>query len=146
MLTAKDFFSKQEQIDIVCAIRDAETQTSGEVRVHIEDNCPQETLDRAASVFETLELHKTAQRNSILFYLSVQDHKFAVIGDAGINLLVPEHFWEEIRDKVLKYFSAKQYSKGLVEGITIAGNKLREFFPYQENDINELPDEISFGD
>ena len=98
MPTSRDFFSEQEQTDIVCAIRDAEMQTSGEVRVHIEDTCPQEVLDRAASVFETLELHKTELRNSVLFYLSVQDHKFAVIGDVGINLRVPEHFWEEVKD------------------------------------------------
>ena len=145
MPTSRDFFSEQEQTDIVCAIRDAEMQTSGEVRVHIEDTCPQEVLDRAASVFETLELHKTELRNSVLFYLSVQDHKFAVIGDVGINLRVPEHFWEEVKDLILKHFSAKQFATGLIEGITLTGEKLREFFPYLQEDENELPDEISFG-
>lgn len=145
MPTSRDFFSEQEQIDIVCAIRDAEKQTSGEVRVHIEDTCPQEVLDRAASVFEALALHKTAARNSVLIYLSVQDHKFAVIGDVGINLRVPEHFWEEVKDLILKHFSANQFATGLIGGITLTGEKLREFFPYLQEDENELPDEISFG-
>ena len=145
MLSAKDFFTLQEQEAIVCAIRNAEMQTSGEVRVHIEDACPVEALDRAAAVFAALQLHKTKQRNGVLFYISVQDHRFALLGDAGINHVVPPDFWENIKNEVLQYFQQGKFVEGLVAGITATGDQLHRFFPYHHNDINELPDEISFG-
>ena len=85
-------------------------------------------------------------RNGVLFYLAVDDHKFAILGDAGINSLTPEDFWDQIRDKVLEEFREGRFVSGLETGIRMAGEKLKAYFPYQEGDINELPDEISFGD
>jgi uncharacterized membrane protein len=90
-------------------------------------------------------MHKTQLRNGVLFYLAIKDKQFAVLGDAGINSLVPENFWEEVKDEMLLHFKQGNFTVGLVNGITMAGEKLKQHFPYQKDDINELPDEISFG-
>jgi uncharacterized membrane protein len=127
------------------AIHEAELNTSGEVRVHIENSCKGDVLDRAADVFAMLKMHKTELRNGVLFYLATNDKKFAVIGDAGLNAVVPENFWESVKDTMAECFAKQDYITGLVKGIGLAGEKLKEHFPYQKDDINELPDDISFG-
>ncbi len=141
--------SKLTQIEkdrIVAAIKEAELQTSGEIRVHIDYRCKGDVLDRAATVFAKLEMHKTELRNGVLFYLALKDKKFAILGDIGINAKVPEGFWEEVKLKMLDYFKRGELVDGLIEGIKMAGEKLKAYFPYKEGeDINELPDEISFG-
>jgi uncharacterized membrane protein len=139
------FFSKEEKSIIKNAIQEAELNTSGEIRVHIEDVCEEEVLDRAAFIFNRLKMNNTEQRNGVLFYLAVRSHKFAIIGDSGINQCVPENFWQEIKDNMATHFSDGQFTKGLSEGIRDAGKSLKEFFPYQTDDVNELPDDISFG-
>lgn len=145
MPTAIDFFTPAQQSDIVCAIQDAESKTSGEIRVHIEDKCAIDVLNRAAAVFAMLQLHKTQQRNGVLFYLAIQDRKFAILGDAGISNKVPEHFWDEVKETVMAKFTQQHFTQGLIDGITLAGNKLAEIYPYLSGDKNELPDDISFG-
>ena len=143
---AEKLFSKDERKRIIDAIVMAEKETSGEIQVHLENHCKGEVLDRAAQVFETLKMHKTAQRNGVLFYLAVEDHKFAILGDAGINRLVPEYFWDDIKDEMLKHFKARQFTEGLCKGIGMAAEQLKTHFPYDHHgDENELPDEISFG-
>jgi uncharacterized membrane protein len=142
---ARNFFSKAEQHNITDAIRRAEHMTSGEIRVHLENVCHGDVLDRAAYIFGKLAMHKTELRNGVLFYLSVKDHKFAIIGDSGINKMVPPGFWDQIKETMLGYFSKSNYDTGLIQGITMAGEKLKMFFPYQKDDINELPDDLSFG-
>lgn len=137
--------SNEEKKRIVDAIKQAELNTSGEVRVHIESHCKKDVLDRAADVFAVLKMHKTQLRNGVLFYLAIKDKQFAVLGDAGINSVVPENFWEEVKDEMLLHFKQGNFAVGLVNGITMAGEKLKQHFPYQKDDINELPDEISFG-
>ena len=145
MPSSQNFFSKNEKEDILKAIQDAELNTSGEIRVHIEDECEEDVLDRAAFIFGRLKMNKTAQRNGVLFYLSVQSHKFAIIGDNGINECVPENFWNNIKEEMGTQFKEGNFSAGLSTGIHEAGNSLKEFFPYQDDDVNELPDDISFG-
>ena len=140
------FFSHEQKDRILQAVRDAELDTSGEIRVHLERRCKGEALDRAAYLFEKLRMHKTAQRNGVLFYLAIEDHKFAILGDAGINAITPEDFWDAIKDRIMEEFSEGRYVSGLEAGIRMAGEKLKEHFPYQEGDVNELPDEISFDD
>lgn len=140
-----NFFTTEQKNQITNAIKQAEGNTSGEIRVHIEKNCSIEVLDRAAEVFSKLQMHKTALRNGVLFYVALDDHKFAIIGDAGINAKVPEGFWNEINDKVLEKFKENNYCDGLSEGIIMAGDQLKKHFPYQKDDTNELSDEISFG-
>ena len=140
------FFTEENKLQITNAIRVAETNTSGEIRVHIENHCKEEVLDRAAYIFEKLEMHKTELRNGVLFYLAVKDKKFAILGDAGINQKVPENFWESTKDLIIDKLKEGKYSEGLAAGITKAGEQLKAHFPYQKDDVNELSDEISFGE
>lgn len=139
------YFKEPDKLQITNAIRVAETNTSGEIRVHIEKYCKGDVLDRAAYIFEKLEMHKTVLRNGVLFYVAVDDQKFAILGDAGINLKVPENFWEGIKESVLVEFREGNYAGGLSKGIIMAGEQLKIHFPYQSGDVNELSDEISFG-
>jgi uncharacterized membrane protein len=140
-----DHFTKEQQQQIVEAIKQAEHNTSGEIRVHIEEKCKIDVLDRAANMFANLKMHKTELRNGVLFYLSIEDRKFAILGDAGINAKVPADFWDSVRNAVLEQFKAGNQTEGLVQGILMAGEKLKAHFPYQKDDVNELSDEISFG-
>ena len=139
-------FSEEKKAAIKRAVEVAEMNTSGEIRVHLEDKCKENVFDRAADIFEKLDMHKTKLRNGILFYIAVSDRKFVVIGDAGINEKVPENFWDSIKETVLEYFKADKIAEGLLEGIRLAGEGLKEYFPYQSDDVNELPDDISYGD
>lgn len=144
---ARKFFTREEGLQIVEAIQAAEAQTSGEIRVHLENRCKQDDpLERAATLFRRLKMHKTDRRNGVLIYLAVRDHRFAILADEGINAVVPEGFWQEIATQMEADFRAGTFLKGLVEGITRIGPKLREFFPGVANDKNELSDEISFGE
>lgn len=145
-MSVRKYFSEGDKIQIKNAIRAAELNTSGEIRVHIEKHCKEDVLDRAAYIFEKLEMHKTELRNGVLFYLAIEDHKFAILGDVGINQKVPENFWEEIKENMLNQFKEGNFTKGLSEGIMEAGNQLKAHFPYQKDDVNELSDEISFGE
>lgn len=144
-MSVRNFFTAQEKEDITIAIKNAELDTSGEIRVHIENSCKGDVKDQAAYFFEKLEMQKTEQRNGVLFYLAIKNRKFAILGDLGINQVAPDDFWDEIRDHMLNHFRENNFVDGLVEGITMAGEQLKEHFPYQKDDVNELSDEISFG-
>ncbi len=140
-----EILRKEEKRQIINAIKEAELNTSGEIRVHIEKKCREDVLDRAAAVFEKLKMHKTEKRNGVLFYLAIDDHKFAILGDAGINAAVPDNFWDSIKEKLALHFKNNEFTKGLSEGIVMAGEQLKKHFPYQKDDINELSNDISFG-
>ena len=143
---ASKLFSPEQKSQIVAAIKDAETQTSGEIQVHIESRCKSSVLDRAAKVFETLKLYQTKDRNGVLVYLAVEDHKFAILGDAGINSVVPADFWESTKDLMASHFRQGKFTEGLIEGIHHAGDQLKTHFPYDhQDDQNELSNEVSFG-
>jgi len=141
----RNFFSADEQARIVAAIKEAEKATSGEIRLHLTNHCKGDVLDCAAFIFEKLKMHETELRNGVLFYLAVKDHKFAILGDAGINAAVPDNFWDEVKETVLSEFKKEHFAEGLIKGIQMAGEKLKEYFPYQSDDVNELPDDISFS-
>ncbi len=144
-MSVRKYFSEENKLQIINAIRVAETNTSGEIRVHIEKHCKGNALDRAAYIFEKLEMHETKLRNAVLFYLAVEDHKFAILGDGGINQKVPENFWEKIKEEMGSKFREGKITEGLSTGIKKAGEQLKQHFPYQKDDVNELSDEISFG-
>ena len=144
-MSARLFFTKEEQQKIVAAIKEAELNTSGEIRVHIENHCKEEALERVAEVFYGLKMDRTAARNGILFYLAVKDHKFAIIGDEGINKEVEHDFWNDIKDEMISNFKANKFTEGLIAGILKCGDKLKKYFPHQNDDVNELSDEISFS-
>ncbi|MGB8357346.1 MAG: TPM domain-containing protein [Bacteroidales bacterium] len=143
-MKASTFFTPAQQGAIVQAIGEAEHATSGEIRVHIETSCKTDVLDEAAWLFRKMGMHKTADRNGVLIYLALEERKFAIIGDTGINSVVPLGFWDEIRDHMKKRFSENMFAEGLTEGIIMAGNQLKEHFPHAKNDINEITDTISF--
>jgi uncharacterized membrane protein len=142
---AINFFSSEEKQTILDAIREAELNTSGEIRLHIEEKCKGDVLDRAAFLFSELGMDKTAQRNGVLFYLAVKSRRFAIIGDKGINEVVPEDFWESIKEMMAGHFREGEFVEGLSKGILQAGTSLQAHFPYQTDDKNELPDDISFN-
>jgi uncharacterized membrane protein len=139
-------FTPDEQQRIVGAIRQAEKRTSGEIRVHVEQHCPDgDPIKQAVEVFGRLGMHQTKERNGVLFYLALTDRKFAVIGDKGINAKVPTDFWASTKDLMRTHFAAGDYVGGLSQGIERAGLQLRQYFPHAgANDTNELSDEISF--
>jgi len=144
-MNAVNFFSREEKEQIKSAIKQAELNTSGEIRVHLDNYCREDVMDRAAWWFGKLEMHRTEQRNGVLFYLAVKDQKFAILGDGGINALTPDDFWDSIREKMAGCFAEGDFVGGLEAGILMTGEALKDNFPYQEGDVNELPDDISFG-
>ncbi len=141
----KELFSEQQKKQIEDAIREAELETSGEIQVHIEYKCTIDLMDRAAELFKLLKMHRTKQRNGVLFYLAIEDHKYAILGDAGINMRVPEGYWDSIKEAMLPFLKEGDYTSALSTGIIMAGQQLKAHFPYRHDDINELPDTISFG-
>lgn len=145
-MSAYTLLSEKEQEAVEEAIRLAELRTSGEIRVHIESKCREKVLDHAAYVFKELEMEKTKDRNGVLIYVAADDHKFAIIGDVGINSKVPKGFWEGTRDEMLKHFKKGDICEGLAAAIAVSGEHLREYFPYESDDVDELSNEISFGD
>jgi len=144
-MNVQKYFSEENKLQIANAIRAAETNTSGEIRVHIEKHCSEDVLDRAAFWFEKLEMHKTELRNGVLFYLAIEDHRFAILGDAGINQKVPADFWNETKELVISKFREGKIAQGLADGIIKAGEQLQAHFPYNKGDVNELSDDISYG-
>ena len=137
------FFNPDQESKVVGAIKEAERNTSGEIRVHIEAHSDLDPMDRAKNVFAQLEMHKTEARNGVLFYVGVQDHSFVILGDQGIDQKVDDDFWESTKDLVLANFKNGDFDKGLIEGILEAGKQLKAYFPFQSDDENELSDEIS---
>jgi len=144
-MSAKNFFSSEQQKSIQKSIANAELNTSGEIRVHIDDKCKGDVLDAAADRFHSLKMDKTELRNGVLFYLAVSDHKFAILGDKGINEKVPSDFWDTIKETMLAHFKKQEFTEGLCKGIEMAGEKLKVNFPLQSNDTNELSNDMSFG-
>ncbi len=142
----KDFLTEADKKKIIDAIKEVERNTSGEIRVHVESHCNENILDRAAYLFKKLQMYKTEQQNGLLFYLAHKDHEFAILGDGGINQKVPENFWDEIKERMADKFREGKFVEGLSEGIRESGVHLKTYFPYHSDDVNELPDEISFGD
>lgn len=145
-MRVKDFIGPLGQHQIEQAIKEAELDTSGEIRVHIESKCASDPVMRAVYVFNYLKMYNTQGRNGVLIYVAVESRKFAIIGDAGINNAVPDNFWEGIKLRMGEAFSKGDFTGGLVRAIKEAGDSLKKYFPYRSDDVNEQPDEISFGE
>ena len=144
-MSAKKFFTPDQQKSIQDAIANSELNTSGEIRVHIDDKCKDDVLDCAANMFHQLKMDKTELRNGVLFYLAVTDKKFAILGDKGINEKVSPDFWDNIKEVMFENFKQQKFTEGLCKGIEMAGEKLKANFPLQSNDTNELTNDVSFG-
>ncbi|MEW7278648.1 TPM domain-containing protein [Aquimarina sp. 2201CG1-2-11] len=141
----EDFLTADEEQQIVAAIRRAEKTTSGEIRVHLEKHTEKDILERAAEVFHMLKMDNTMQRNGVLIYVAVNDRRFAIYGDKGIDQAVDAHFWEATKDVILTHFKEGNFTQGLIDGVLLTGKQLQHFFPWNHNDTNELSDEISKG-
>ncbi|TFF38584.1 TPM domain-containing protein [Mucilaginibacter psychrotolerans] len=139
-------FTEDEQQRIQKAVAAAEKNTSGEIRVCVEKTCSDNTLDRAAKYFTQLGMDKTKLRNGVLIYVATVDRKFAIIGDAGINQVVPADFWDSTKEDMLSCFKYGNLLEGIITGIAKAGEQLKKYFPHALDDKNELPDDIAFMD
>lgn len=146
MSKIEDFLSAQEEAEVVEAIRLAEKNTSGEIRVHLEKSISIDLFERAMEVFHLLKMDNTKDKNGVLIYVAVKDKKFVIYGDQGINEKVPTDFWDSTKDIILENFKNGNNKGALVQGIKMAGDQLQKHFPYLENDENELSDEISMGE
>ena len=146
MTSPQEFFSPDEIKAITDAVVAAEKNTSGEICVHVDQSCSGDPLEQAKQVFKARALHKTKFRNAVLFYVALDDKKFAIWGDKGINDKVADDFWDNEAALLLQHFKQGQYATGLIEVINLAGEKLQEYFPYeQKGSLNEIENEISFG-
>lgn len=145
-MTAAEAFNPAVNETIVGAVKAAEMRTSAEIRVYVEDHTGgTEAISRAWQHFSALHMHETAARNGVLVYVAVRDRKFAIIGDQGINTLVPAHFWEDVRDTMRTHFRAAAFAEGVSEAIAQTGKLLAQFFPRQHDDVNELSDDVVLG-
>lgn len=143
MTKLKNFLSKKDEKKIVEAISQAEKNTSGEIRVHIEAHTDEDHFEHALHVFQELEMHKTELRNGVLIYIAVNDHQFVILGDEGINNVVSNDFWEKTKNLMQDHFRRGKFKEGIVAGVLQAGEELKAHFPYQEDDEDELSNEIS---
>lgn len=145
MSKVEEFLTKEEESAIVEAIRIAEKNTSGEIRVHIEASTTLDAYDRAMEVFHELNMDATELQNGVLIYLAVNDKTLVICGDKGINDVVAADFWDCTRDAIISQFKLGNFKQGLIDGILNAGEQLKKYFPWQEGDTNELSNEISKG-
>lgn len=143
MSKVEDFLTQDEEAQIIEAIRKAEKNTSGEIRVHLETHTELDAFERAAEVFELLHMNNTKNSNGVLIYVAVDDRTLVILGDSGINEVVPSNFWESTKDVIISHFKNGAMKQGLVDGILKAGQQLKKHFPYKQGDSNELPNEIS---
>ena len=143
MSKVEEFLTPAEEKEIISAIRTAETNTSGEIRIHIEASSEKEHYERALEVFNLLKMYNTKDANAVLIYVAVKDHKFVIYGDKGINAVVPENFWDITKDVIQNQFKQGNFKQGIVDGILKAGLELQSHFPWQTDDENELSNEIS---
>jgi uncharacterized membrane protein len=141
-----DFLSTQDEVRVLEAICSAESNTSGEIRIHLEGSIQGgDAFARATQVFDILKMNNTKQSNGVLIYVAVTDKTLVILGDTGINDVVPKDFWERTKDAILSQFKNKQVAQGLVDGILSAGKQLEKHFPREPGDMNELGDSISVG-
>ncbi|MGF1532876.1 MAG: TPM domain-containing protein [Bernardetiaceae bacterium] len=143
----KRYFDETAEKRIIAAIQEAEARTSGEIMVHIETRCPSDALSRGLQLFRQLGVDQTKLHNGVLIYAAINDRRLAIIADTGINAVVAESFWEQTKAQIIAYFLDEEYTDGLVEGICLVGDALAHYFPVvrDQPNINQLPDEISFG-
>lgn len=143
MSKVEDFLTASEEHEVVAAILKAEKNTSGEIRVHLEAHTKLNHYKRAKEVFHLLKMDNTKEENGVLIYVAVNDKKFVICGDRGINKKVPENFWNTTKDAISNQFKLGDFKQGLIDGVLIAGKALETHFPWHHGDVNELSDEIS---
>lgn len=138
-------FSRSDVEFIECAIKTAELDTSGEIRVHIDEVCEGDPALRAAEVFKKLNMGTTSENNAVLFYIARKNLKFFILPDKGIMQVVPQNYWGRIRQKLHNSLLKENFTESFFEVITETGSMLKKHFPYRRGDINQLSDTVSFG-
>src|SRR5207244_10811515 len=142
-MRTKEFLSKLEHDQIVRAIRDAESNTSGESRVYIQrGTLDVDPLITAQKKFHRLGMDKTPERNAVLIFVAPRAHKFAVVGDKAIHEKCGEHLWQRLVDKMREHFRNEKFNHALVEAINEVGQALAAHFPERSTGANESPDEV----
>ncbi|MBK5258638.1 MAG: TPM domain-containing protein [Thermoanaerobaculia bacterium] len=142
-MNQKEFLARLDQKRITDAVATAERQTSGEIRVHIQPKARGEIREVAERTFERLGMTKTALRNGVLLFVACEEQRFVILGDKGLDTLVPAGFWDEIAAKLTVRFRAGEFTEGIEEAVHGAGDQLKEFFPRAYNDVNELTNDIN---
>ncbi|MFN8297769.1 MAG: TPM domain-containing protein [Chitinophagales bacterium] len=146
-MASHKLFSAEQGAALVQEITRAELQTSGEIRVHTEPHCnATEPMLRALEVFHKLGMNNTVRKNGVLIYIAYNDKKFAIIGDEGINAVVPANFWDGTRQVMQGHFQKHEFFEGVAFAIRETGELLKQYFPLGADDKNELPNEISEGE
>lgn len=145
-MRAREFLSRDERKAVVAAVVAVEKKSSGEIRIHLENECSSDPRERALRTFHILKMSETASRSGVLIYIATASRKLAVIGDKGINTCVPTDFWRSICDNLIHDFSEGKNAEGLIRAVTEIGDMLSLHFPYMPDDVNELSDDISYGD
>ncbi len=145
MSRVEKFLTQEEEQEIVQAILEAERNTSGEIRVHLESHTQKDHFERAKEVFHVLKMDNTKDNNGVLIYVAVNDRKFVIYGDKGINAVVPKNFWNNTRDAIQAQFKKENFKQGIIDGILSAGEELEAHFPWHHGDQNELSNEVSKG-
>lgn len=145
MSKVEAFLTPQEEQKIVDAILKAEKNTSGEIRVHIEPSSKINHFSRAQQVFYFLKMNNTKDENGVLLYVAVEDKKFVIYGDTGIDKAVPKGFWDTTKEIISSHFKEGNFKQGIIDGVLKAGKELETHFPRHHNDTNELSDAISKG-
>lgn len=145
MSDVRDLLSREDELDVIEAIRLAESVTSGEIRVHLERSSTLPHLERAKEVFHLLKMDNTKLQNGVLIYLAYDDHQFVILGDRGIDAVVEPDFWDTTKDLMATHFRNGDFKSGLIAGIELAGERLRIYFPWTEGNTDELSNEISRG-
>jgi len=136
---------KFETDRVIAAIRAAESETSGEIRVHVQDTLAGPVYDEAAKVFLQLGMQKTRDRNGVLLFIASGQRQFAILGDSGINRHVPPDFWADCKDTLHQHFVMGHFAEGICETLVRIGEKLKVFFPIAGDDQNELANDITFS-
>ena len=143
----REFFSAEDKAQTVEAIRKAEKETSGEIRIYVErKNAYVDAIDRAAEIFFKLKMQETEHRNAVLLYIAMDHHELALFADEGIYQKAGAEYWNNAVKNMLSQFTKDNISNGIEQCIAQIGQTLKEKFPYiPTEDKNELPDDIVFG-
>lgn len=143
-MASNPFLTEEQEAEVVRAIAEAEQQTSGEIRIHMEEHCPRDPLEQAARIFHDLGMDQTERRNGILIYVATEDHKVAVYAGKGIHEQVENHFWNGVLEIILEHVRRGERAEGLVNAVRKSADKLRELYPRADQYVNELSNEISY--
>lgn len=142
-----EFFTDDDFLRISNKIKEAEKNTSGEIRVSIKEKSSllerkKEIRSLAEKEFYKLNMHSTRDNTGILLYLLLAERKFYILADKGINEKVDQSIWDDVRNQIQKEFREGHFANGILLGIDRVSKILSEHFPVKTDDTNELSNKI----